>query len=453
MQVNHLLSAILRSPWAIQSETVLGYLPQIAAMLNGERPAATTAPAAPAELAVLIAGSAGGGRASVRTFDDAPAGSVAVHALKGVMMKQDQIGLCYDTPGTASLLRTIQAADRHANVVAHVLDIDSGGGSVDGTAEFGAGLAGLTKPVVAYSDGMIASAAYWSAVACAEIILNNETCRVGSIGVMASFQDIQPALEKMGVKFHDMVADGSEDKNSDFFAALKGDYKPYKDNVLNPLRVVFHDHVKAALGEKLTAKTAEKALKGGMFFAAEAQKMGLIDAVGSFDYAVQRALALAAGSDDAAPAEGDDSQANQLNSIPMFGKNKFSAVAALAGLSGVAMTAALVSAANDELEDKGITDASLISKADYDAFATTTAAHNATTDALAAAGVDSVVALVKQRDEAQAKADAYGDQPGEMPTTSAKEKADVSEEGAVDYNHLIAELPHNKAFENDPRFN
>lgn len=428
MQVNHLLSAILRSPWAIQSETVLGYLPQIAAMLNGERLAVAPAPITPAEDAHVLVAAAGGGRSKTRKYDEAPEGSVAVHQLKGVMMKQDQLGLCTDVPGTASLLRAIQAADRHDNIIAHVLDIDSGGGSVDGTAEFAAGLAGLTKPIVAYSDGMIGSAAVWAAVACPEIILNNETCRIGSIGVMASFQDIKPALEKLGVKFHDLVADGSEDKNSEFFAALGGDYKPYKANVLNPLRAVFHDHVQAALGERLNPKTSEKALKGGMFFASEAKAMGLITAVGSFDFAVQRALALAAGT-DAPSEEEDDTQATHSTSTSMFGKNKFPAVAALASLTGAAVTAALVSAANDELEEKGITGASLISQADYDALQASATAAKATTDALAAAGVDSIEALVKQRDDAQAKAAEYGEQPGEVPTSSEKKKSDVVEAG------------------------
>ncbi|WP_073285268.1 S49 family peptidase [Hymenobacter psychrotolerans] len=447
------MSAILRSPWAIQSETVFGYLPQIAAMLNGGQPATASAPAAPAEEAfVLFAAASGGGRSKAKKYDDAPDGAVAVHQLKGVMMKQDQVGLCTDVPGTASLLRAIQAADRHDNVIAHVLDIDSGGGSVDGTAEFAAGLSALNKPIVAYSDGMIGSAAVWAAVACPEIILNNETCRIGSIGVMASFQDIKPALEKLGVKFHDMVADGSEDKNSEFFAALGGDYKPYKANVLNPLRAVFHDHVKSAIGERLNPKTAEKALKGGMFFASEAKEMGLITAVGSFDYAVQRAIALATGT-DAEPTEAGATQANHSNSNTMSFLKRFPAVAALAGLTGAAVTASLVDAANEELDAANIKGAGIVSADALAAFEAATTAHNATTAALAAAGVDSIEALVKQRDEAVAKADEYGNQPGEVPTSAAKEKSDVAESGAVDHNKAIAELDHNKALDNDPRFN
>ncbi|MCA8831952.1 S49 family peptidase [Hymenobacter pini] len=421
------MSAILRSPWAIQSETVLGYLPQIAAMLKGEQPAATTAPAAPAEPGVLFAAAKGGGRSSARKFDDSPDGVVAVHQLKGVMMKQDQIGLCTDVPGTASLLRAMQAADRHDNVVGHLLDIDSGGGAVDGTAEFAAGIAALTKPIVAYTDGLIGSAAVWAAVSCAEIYLNNETCRIGSIGVMASIQDIKPALQKLGVNFHDLVADGSEDKNADFFSVLAGDYEPYKANVLNPLRALFHEHVKASLGEQLNPKTSEKALKGGMFFASEAKEMGLITGIGSFDFAVQRVLDLAA--EAPAPADGAADQANHSNSTNMSFLKRFPAVAALAGLTGTAVTAGLLDAANAELEAANIQGAGIISTdalAAFEAQATELASIKAT---LTEAGVDSVAALVTARDEAVAQAAEYGDQPGAVPTSSTKEKSDVEEDG------------------------
>lgn len=195
MRVNHLLSALLQRPFALQHETAMGYLPLVARMLSGETPAAE-APAVPvvAKKRVLYVAGTGlgmavavaGGRQRVKGYDNAPEQSVAVHALKGVMLKQDQIGLCTDVPGTASLGRTLQAADAHENIAAHVLDIDLGGGAVDGTSEFAAILAGLTKPVVAYSDGIIASAAYWAASACGKIVLNNATCAVGSIGVMSS---------------------------------------------------------------------------------------------------------------------------------------------------------------------------------------------------------------------------------------------------------------------------
>ncbi|OUJ68829.1 S49 family peptidase [Hymenobacter crusticola] len=454
MRVNHLLSAILFSPWAISPEVVQGYLPSIAAMLNRSPYEGVEQEPKIEPVMLGIAGTSGTGRSQVRNYDAAPDGSVAVHTLKGVMMKQDRIGLCSDTPGTASFGRALLAADRHPNIVAHVVDADTGGGAVDGTMELAQIAAGLTKPIVLYSDGMVASAGYWFGAACNEIILNNASCRVGSIGVMASFQDIKPALEKLGVKFHDLVADGSEEKNAEFTAALAGDYKPYKEKVLNPLRVMFHDGVRASRGDKLSDKSADKVLKGGMYFAEDAKKEGLIDGIGTFDYAVQRALELATAANDAEPKPASANKAtNSSPNTSMSFLKRFPAVAALTGLTGDAVSASLVDAANAELEAAGIKGAGIISSTELDALETS-ATELATLKAdLQAAGVETVADLVTARDEAVKKAEEYGDQPGALGSTSSKEKSDVSESGAADHNKVIAELAHNKELDNNPLFN
>ncbi|MDO7876007.1 S49 family peptidase [Hymenobacter sp. ASUV-10] len=434
MRVNHLLSAILRGPFALQHETVLAYLPRVATMLRGEGEQGEL-PKPKVRSLVVVAGTDGlmaatvASRQRVKAYDDAPAGSVAIHSLKGVMMKQDQWGLCEDTPGTASLTRALVAADAHENVVAHVLDIDSGGGTVDGTAEFAATIKGLTKPIVAYSDGIVASAAYWAASACQRIVLNNSTCAVGSIGVMCSITDYKPMLEELGVKFHEPRADDSDEKNEDFYQLLQGNYKPYVTNVLNPLREMFASTVKQNRPQ-LATKDGEKLLRGSMYFAETATASGLVDEIGPFSRAVELALELAAGD------SGSDAgtSATSLTTNTMFGKNKFPAVAALAGLQGAAMTPALVSAANDELEAANITAAALISQTAFDELTAKAgrvdqaeATVKATTDALAAAGAKDVAELIAQRDEARTTAEEYGNQPGELPTSSEKIKSDVEE--------------------------
>jgi signal peptide peptidase SppA len=448
MRVNHLLSAILRGPFLLQHETVLAYLPQVARMLNGDGGGVLAGPAAkrkvrPQHVATLMArpGAATvAGRQKVRGYDDAPEGSVAVHSLKGVMMKQDEWGLCEDTPGTASLARAIQAADAHENVIAHVLDIDSGGGTVDGTSEFGAALKGLTKPIVAYSDGMIASAAYWAASSCVKIVLNNSTCAVGSIGVMCSIADYKPMLETLGVKFHDLRADDSDEKNEDFRQLLEGNYKPYTQNVLNPLRDMFASTVKQNRPQ-LATKEGEKLLHGGMYFAETAVANGLADEIGSFGRAVELALELAGAGDDASTAGDAGTTSATTSTQPnMFGKNKFPAVAALAGLSGDALTPELISAANDELEAGGILGAALISQASHQALTTASTSLATMTTALTAAGAADVTALATDRDQWKEKAEAFGEQPGTLPTSSTKTTPDVKEEGGNDNDKLVADL-------------
>lgn len=428
----------------MQHETVLAYLPQVAQLLKGgSGPLDPTAKRTVRPTLVATLGQPGAatvaGRKKVKGYDEAPEGSVAVHSLKGVMLKQDQWGLCQDTPGTASLLRAMQAADAHENVIAHVVDIDSGGGTVDGTAEFGAGIKALTKPVVAYSDGIIASAAYWAASACARIVLNNGTCAVGSIGVMCSITDYKPMLEELGVKFHDLRADDSDEKNEDFRQLLEGNYKPYVTNVLNPLREMFASTVKANRPQ-LDSKEGNKLLRGSMYFAETAKAEGLVDEIGSFSRAVELALELAEDGDTTGEAGPNSATTLPTPNMSLFGKNKFPAVAALAGLTGAALTADLVTAANAELEAAGITGAALITEAAHDTLEADATAWNAAHTALEAAGATDVVSLAADRDAWKEKAESYGDQPGELPTSSTKTKADSAEESGDENTKLVDAL-------------
>jgi ClpP class serine protease len=446
MRANHLLSAILSGPFMMQHQAVLGYLPQVARLMRGEG-AQLEVPVAKRRVRAMMVADLGqpgaatvAGRKKVKGYDEAPEGSVAVHNLKGVMMKDDQYGLCEDVPGTASLGRALQAADAHENVVAHVLMIDSGGGSVDGTAEFGAVIKGLTKPVVAYSDGIIASAAYWAASACSRIVLNNETCAVGSIGVMCSVADYKPMLETLGVKFHDLRADDSDEKNEDFRQLLEGNYKPYTANVLNPLRDMFAATVKANRPQ-LATKEGEKKLHGGMYFADAALADGLADEIGSFSRAVELALELAEAGDTSTAGQGAGGNSATTSIQPnMFGKNKFPAVGALANLTGAALTADLVTAANNELEAAGITGAALITEAAHGTLEADAAAWNAAHTALEAAGATDVAALAADRDEWKVKAESYGNQAGVLPTSSTKKKPDSEEEGGDDNAKLVDAL-------------
>jgi signal peptide peptidase SppA len=94
------------------------------------------------------------------------------------------------------------------NVESIILNIDSPGGTVDGTSE----LAELIynsrgiKPVIAWSDGIIASAAYWIASAADAIFISSETTNIGSIGVIATHTDTSKSDEMEGIKKTEIIA-------------------------------------------------------------------------------------------------------------------------------------------------------------------------------------------------------------------------------------------------------
>jgi hypothetical protein len=177
-----------------------------------------------------------------------------------------------------------------------------------------------------------------------------------------------------------------------------------------------------------------------MYFAKEAVADGLADEVGSFSRAVELAAELAEGGDTSTAGAAGGNSATTSTQPNMFGKNKFPAVAALAGLTGAALTPELVSAANDELEAQGILGAALVSEATHTSLKNDSTAWNAAHTALEAAGATDVAALAADRDSWKEKAEAYGEQPGAMPTSSTKEKPDANEEGGDDNTKLVEEL-------------
>jgi len=114
--------------------------------------------------------------------------------------------------GTRSMSRLLKEWEANDNVVGVILDIDCPGGQVSGLAEFADFINSYSKPIVAYTDGLMASAAYYVAAACDHIVSNPNADFIGSIGTMLSYVDLDGILEKEGGIVKDIYATGSPRK-------------------------------------------------------------------------------------------------------------------------------------------------------------------------------------------------------------------------------------------------
>ena len=217
---------------------------------------------------------------------------IAIIPLHGSMIK-------YGTAcayGADEIAAAIDDAAQNSQVTGLVLDIDSGGGAVDAIAPLVDAIQraqGMGKPVVASCD-LCASAAYYVACHCDEIMANNTiSAEFGSIGVMMSFPDYAKYYEKEGIKVHTIYSNLSEYKNQPFELAKEGKYELIKAEQLDPLARKFQETVKACRQGKLD-ETAEGILSGKVYFAEDALKNGLIDSIGSEQKAIDRCRELAA---------------------------------------------------------------------------------------------------------------------------------------------------------------
>lgn len=294
MKFNPVIHSIFRSTWLIKPEIALSYGPFVYSMItggqsfDGDREPMGIYAITPTGLKIQIDDLPMEGQQSI--FDNAPDGSVAFIPIKGVMMKED--GMSHY--GTESIGSVVMEAGRHKNIKSIVLEIDSGGGSVDAVAPMIDAIrkAQESKPVVAWAD-LSASAAYWTASATNLIIASNDiSSEFGSIGVMMSFIDARPVWEKEGYKFHKIYAPESDQKNLPFEKALLGDYDMIKTEELSPLARKFQKEVRNNRKGKIDI-TQKGILNGKMFFARDAIKVGLADEIGNREYAIKRAVEMA----------------------------------------------------------------------------------------------------------------------------------------------------------------
>ena len=293
MKFNPLVSSIFRGAWLIKPEIALNYGAVLADIFAGDPYSDDREPIgayamSPEGMRIDIEDTPAEGQTSV--FDAAPGGSTAFVPVKGVMMKEDTLSHY----GTGSISRVVMEAGIHKNIGAVVLEIDSGGGSVDSVGPMidAIRFAQKRKPVLSWSD-LAASAAYWTASATDLVIAQNDISpEFGSIGVMMSFADIRPMWEREGVKFHTIYAPESNYKNLPFEKALKGDYDLIRSEELSPLARKFQKEVRSNRRGKVDI-TQPGILNGRTFFARDAVRHGLADEIGNREYAIKRAAELA----------------------------------------------------------------------------------------------------------------------------------------------------------------
>jgi signal peptide peptidase SppA len=173
------------------------------------------------------------------------------------------------------------------DVAGIVLDVDSPGGTVAGTAEAAAAVAEAAqkKPVIACVNTLAASAAYWIASQASEIVMS-PSADVGSIGAMVMHVDYGKALEEAGITVTMIRSEQSPKKNEAHpFGPLSDDARAHLQSRVNDAGGAFIKAV--ASGRKVSqAKVKEEFGQGHMFGAREAVARGMADRVATLDQVV-----------------------------------------------------------------------------------------------------------------------------------------------------------------------
>lgn len=207
---------------------------------------------------------------------------VAVIAIEGVLRKKSSRWWWDDSTSMNDVKDAFRYALDDPSVHSIVLYIDSPGGTVDGTQELASVIKAARgrKPIVAYSDGLMASAAYWIGSAADKIYISGDTVEVGSIGIVAAHIDVSKMEEDWGVKVTEITA-GQYKRIASVHAPLSEDGRSYIQDQVDHLYAVFVDTVAGNRG-----KSTEEALAmadGKIFIGRQAVQMGLVDGIATMD--------------------------------------------------------------------------------------------------------------------------------------------------------------------------
>lgn len=174
----------------------------------------------------------------------------------------------------AELARDLQVAVEDPSVRAILLNMDTPGGQATGIAEFSAAIRAATerKPVWAYVGDMAASAGYWMATGASRIV-SSRTGTVGSVGALLTV-DVRKDDNRV-----EIVSSQSPNKRADVTTeAGRAQVQQWVD----ALAGVFIADVAKHRGTT-EANVLETYGQGGIVFAPDALKVGMVDALGSFE--------------------------------------------------------------------------------------------------------------------------------------------------------------------------
>ena len=193
--------------------------------------------------------------------------------------------------GSEELAFIVDDLGRRDDVGAVLFVFNSPGGSVVATREVYDSVKALDKPSVSYFREVAASGAYYIASG-TDYIVSDPDALTGSIGVIATFTDLQGLLEKIGVNVTAIKSGPHKDIGSP--------YRNMTDNetmILQALIDEVYEEFKSIVlenrGKKLDRSKFDQITDGRILSGRQAYKVGLVDQLGTKKDAIMKAAELA----------------------------------------------------------------------------------------------------------------------------------------------------------------
>ena len=204
---------------------------------------------------------------------------IAVISIEGVLTSSE------DT------IRQFKQYEEDEDVKALVLRIDSPGGTVVAAQEIYAEIRKLRehKVVLTSMGNVAASGGYYVASATEEIVANPGTL-TGSIGVISEYPNIEELMKRVGLRSEVMKSGRFKDLGNPTREMTEEERQLLQDIIDNIHNQFIRD---VALGRGRTVEEIEPLADGRVFTGEQAKENGLVDRLGNFQDALDRAAELA----------------------------------------------------------------------------------------------------------------------------------------------------------------
>ncbi|MDY0196047.1 MAG: signal peptide peptidase SppA, partial [Sulfurovaceae bacterium] len=189
-----------------------------------------------------------------------------------------------------AIIKEIEEARDNPKIKGVLFSINSPGGAVAPSIDIAYAIKELAalKPVIAYGGDVMASGGYYSAIYATKIIANPGGM-VGSIGVIMEGANIEPLMQKIGVKTQ-IVKQGTYKE----IGTMTREWTPQERQELETLtRDAYVMFVKdVTIARKLNPANAKNYADAHVYSAARAQSVGLVDMVGTKQQAKKEIIKL-----------------------------------------------------------------------------------------------------------------------------------------------------------------
>lgn len=180
-------------------------------------------------------------------------------------------------------LKRLKKFKNESQIKAIVININSPGGAVGPSQEIYEAIKRVRletkKPIICSSSGLLASGAYYSAVACDKIIVAPGAL-VGSIGVIMEFANLEKLYDWAKISRYSITSGKFKDSGAEY-RQMRPEERALFQNLIDDVYLQFKQAVME--GRRLDDAVVTEYADGRVMTGAQAVKLGFADSVGTLE--------------------------------------------------------------------------------------------------------------------------------------------------------------------------